>query len=107
MGPLQGVKVVEIAALGPAPMATMLLADMGAEVVRIERKSTTEGRQAAALFDPKIDIMNRSRRVVAFDLKKPEAIEATLRLVEGADVLIEGFRPGVMERLGLSPEVCL
>jgi alpha-methylacyl-CoA racemase len=105
MGPLNGVKVVEIAALGPAPMGCMLLADMGAEVVRIERKSTAGGTKA--LFDPKIDILNRSRRVVAFDLKKPEAIEAALRLVESADILIEGFRPGVMESLGLGPKVCL
>ena len=107
MGPLHGVKVVEFAALGPAPMGAMLLADLGAEVLRIERKSTTTGRPTADLFDPKIDILNRSRRVVALDLKKPEAIETALRLVAGADVLVEGFRPGVMERLGLGPEVCL
>ena len=107
MGPLHGVKVVEFAALGPAPMGAMLLADLGAEVLRIERKSTATGRPTADLFDPKIDILNRSRRVVALDLKKPEAIETALRLVAGADVLVEGFRPGVMERLGLGPEVCL
>ena len=107
MGPLQGIKVVEFAALGPAPMGAMLLADLGAEVVRIERKPSAGGRPTADLFDPKIDILNRSRRVVALDLKKPEAVEAALRLVAGADVLVEGFRPGVMERLGLGPEVCL
>ncbi len=107
MGPLHGVKVVEFAALGPAPMGAMLLADLGAEVLRIERKATATGRPTADLFDPKIDILNRSRRVVALDLKKPEAIETALRLVAGADVLVEGFRPGVMERLGLGPEVCL
>jgi len=107
MGPLHGIKVVELAALGPAPMGAMLLADLGAEVLRIERKSTATGRPTADLFDPKIDILNRSRRVVALDLKKPEAIETALRLVAGADVLVEGFRPGVMERLGLGPEVCL
>ena len=108
MGPLQGIKVVEFAALGPAPMGAMLLADLGAEVVRIERKSSAGGRPTADLFDPKIDIiLNRSRRVVALDLKKPEAVAAALRLVAGADVLVEGFRPGVMERLGLGPEVCL
>lgn len=105
MGPLAGIKVVEFAALGPAPMGAMLLADMGAEVLRIERKST--GRPTAELFDPKIDILNRSRRVVALDLKKPEAIETALRLIAQADVLLEGYRPGVMERLGLGPEVCL
>jgi alpha-methylacyl-CoA racemase len=107
MGPLHGVRVVEFAALGPAPMGAMLLADLGAEVVRIERKATVGGRPTADLFDPKIDILNRSRQVVALDLKKPEAIEAALRLIAGADVLVEGFRPGVMERLGLGPDVCL
>ena len=107
MGPLHGIKVVEFAALGPAPMGAMLLADLGAEVLRIERKATVTGRPTADLFDPKIDILNRSRRVVALDMKKPEAIEAALRLIEKADVLIEGFRPGVMERLGVGPDVCL
>ncbi|HJW03394.1 MAG TPA: CaiB/BaiF CoA-transferase family protein [Azospira sp.] len=105
MGPLHGIKVVEFAALGPAPMGTMLLADLGAQVVRIERK--TSGRPTADLFDPKIDILNRNRQVVALDLKKPEGIEAALQLIANADALIEGFRPGVMERLGLGPEVCL
>ena len=107
MGPLQGVKVVEFAALGPAPMGAMLLADLGAEVLRIERKSSVSGRPTADLFDPKIDILNRSRRVVALNMKQPEAIETALRLIEQADVLIEGFRPGVMERLGVGPDVCL
>ena len=107
MGPLQGIKVVEFAALGPAPMGAMLLADLGAEVLRIERKSSVSGRPIADLFDPKIDILNRSRRVVALNMKQPEAIETALRLIEQADVLIEGFRPGVMERLGVGPDVCL
>ena len=107
MGPLQGIKVVEFAALGPAPMGAMLLADLGAEVLRIERKTNTNGRPTADLFDPKIDILNRSKRVVALDLKNPEAIEMALRLIEQSDVLVEGFRPGVMERLGLGPDVCL
>lgn len=107
MGPLKGIKVVEFAALGPAPMGAMLLADLGAEVLRIERKTTADGRPSTDLFDPKIDILNRSRRVVALDMKKPEAIETALRLIEQADVLIEGFRPGVMERLGVGPETCL
>lgn len=106
MGPLQGIRIVEFAALGPAPMGTMLLADLGAEVLRIERK-TSGSRPTAELFDPALDILNRNRRVVALDLKRPEAIETVLRLIEGADALIEGFRPGVMERLGLGPEVCL
>ncbi|MBU6259561.1 MAG: CoA transferase [Burkholderiales bacterium] len=109
MGPLQGVKVVEFAALGPAPMGAMMLADLGAEVLRIERKQAVAGGRAsaAALFDPRLDILNRSRRVVALDLKQPQAVEAALRLVAGADLLVEGFRPGVMERLGLGPEPCL
>ena len=99
--------MVEFAALGPAPMGAMLLADLGAEVLRIERKASVNGRPTADLFDPKIDILNRSRRVVALDMKQPEAIETALRLIEQADVLIEGFRPGVMERLGVGPDVCL
>lgn len=107
MGPLQGIKIIEFAALGPAPMGSMLLADLGAEVLRIERKAGAGSRPGAGLFDPALDILNRNRRVVALDLKQPEAIETVLRLTEGADALIEGFRPGVMERLGLGPEVCL
>ena len=107
MGPLQGIRIVEFAALGPAPMGTMLLADLGAEVLRIERKAGAGSRPSAELFEPGIDILNRNRRVVALDLKRPEAIETVLRLLEGADALIEGFRPGVMERLGLGPEACL
>jgi len=107
MGPLHGIKVVEFAALGPAPMGTMLLADLGAQVLRIERKTSAGGRPTADLFDPKIDILNRNRQVVALDLKKPEGIEAALQLIAGADALIEGFRPGVMERLGLGPDACL
>lgn len=109
MGPLHGVKVIEFAALGPAPMGAMFLADLGAEVVRIERLAPATANPAAKfeLFDPAIDILNRSRRVLALDLKKPEAVAAALQLIEGADILIEGFRPGVMERLGLGPDVCL
>lgn len=106
-GPLHGIKIVEFAALGPAPMGTMVLADLGAEVVRIERKPSGSGRPGTELFDPRIDILNRSRRVVRLDLKQPQAIETVLRLIAGADAVVEGFRPGVMERLGLGPEVCL
>jgi len=102
---LHGIKVVEFAALGPAPMGAMLLADLGATVLRIERKSAA-GRPTADLFDPRIDILNRNRQVIALDLKNPEGIAAALQLIAGADALIEGFRPGVMERLGLAPEVC-
>lgn len=107
LGPLHGVKAVEFAALGPAPMGAMLLADLGAEVVRIERPVAANGAAKVELFDPAIDILNRSRRVLALDLKKSAAIEAALQLIEGADILIEGFRPGVMERLGLGPDACL
>lgn len=106
MGPLHGVKVIEFAALGPAPMGAMLLADLGAEVVRIERPAVAHGSAKVELFDPAIDVLNRSRRVLVLDLKKPEAIDAALQLIDGADILIEGFRPGVMERLGLGPTVC-
>ena len=104
MGPLTGYRVIEFAGIGPGPMCAMLLSDMGADVLRIDRTS------AAGLgisMRTKFDLLNRGRRSVAFDLKKPEAIEAVMRLVENADALIEGFRPGVMERLGLSPDQCL
>jgi alpha-methylacyl-CoA racemase len=103
MGPLHGVKIVEFAALGPAPMGAMILADLGAEVVRIERKPPPNAKPGFEIFDPQRDILNRSRRVVRLDLKKTEGLDAARRLVAGADILIEGFRPGVMERLGLGP----
>jgi alpha-methylacyl-CoA racemase len=99
MGPLKGIRIVEFAGLGPGPFAAMLFADMGADVIRIDRKG---GRTPS-----KMEVYLRGRRTVAFDLKKPEAVEASLKLIEKADALIEGFRPGVMERLGLGPDVCL
>ena len=102
-GPLQGLKVIELAGLGPAPFCAMMLADMGADVVRIERPGAQNVTGAAGRFD----VTARSRRVLALDLKQPLAIDAVLALVDQADVLIEGFRPGVMERLGLGPEVCM
>jgi acetyl-CoA hydrolase len=101
--PLQGVRVIEIAGLGPAPFCGMLLADLGADVVlvdRVEAASELTDLGAAAIF-------NRGKRSIAIDLKKPRAIQAVLRLAESADALIEGMRPGVMERLGLAPDVCL
>lgn len=104
-GPLAGVRVVEFAGLGPAPMAAMMLADMGAEVLRIERKRPPGSQSGFEIFDPAVDILNRSRRVVSLDLKKPEGLEAARRLAAGAEMLVEGFRPGVLERLGLGPEV--
>lgn len=104
MGPLHGLKVVEFAGIGPGPMAAMLLADMGATVLRIERK------EQVALGVPRplrYDLLLRNRRSVPLDLKQPGTVDFALDLVRQSDVLIEGFRPGVMERLGLGPEVCL
>ncbi|WP_298603743.1 CaiB/BaiF CoA transferase family protein [Zoogloea sp.] len=107
MGPLHGIKIIEFAALGPAPMGAMILADLGAEVVRIERKLAPGAKPASELFDPQIDILNRNRRVVTLDLKKPEGLAAARQLIATADGLIEGYRPGVMERLGVGPDDCL
>ncbi len=103
MGPLQGVKVVEIAGIGPGPFCAMMLADMGADVVRVDRASRAGGDPEAS----RAEVMNRGRRSVAVDLKNPDGVETVLRLVDGADALIEGFRPGVAERLGIGPDVCL
>lgn len=106
MGPLHGLKVIEFAGIGPGPFAAMLFADMGAEVIRIERKSAAR-RPLSLLNAGPFDVTNRGRRAVGLNLKRPEGIVVALRLVDQADALIEGFRPGVMERLGLSPAVCL
>jgi len=104
MGPLAGIRILEFAGIGPGPFCAMLLADMGAEVVRIDRAQNARGGDPAK---PPSDPLLRGRRNIAFDLKQPQAIEAVLRLVSKADALLEGFRPGVMERLGLGPEICL
>jgi crotonobetainyl-CoA:carnitine CoA-transferase CaiB-like acyl-CoA transferase len=102
-GPLAGLKVVELAGLGPAPMCAMLLADLGATVLRIERRAAVD----LGLKRPrKYDLLLRSRPAIAVDLKTHEGIDLVLKLFTQADALIEGFRPGVMERLGLGPEVC-
>ena len=106
MGPLKGIKIIEIASIGPGPFCAMMLADMGADVIRIDRKATGDGPQFEYL-PPRFDVLNRGRRSLALDLKAPEDIEKALELVEKADALVEGFRPGVMERLGLGPEPCL
>ncbi|MET0336290.1 MAG: CaiB/BaiF CoA-transferase family protein [Caulobacter sp.] len=98
-GPLSGLKVLEFAGIGPGPFCGMLLSDLGADVVRIDRKGS--GRSSPA------DITARGRRSIALDLKKPEAVEACLKLAERSEALFEGFRPGVMERLGLGPDVAL
>ncbi|MBU3702726.1 MAG: CoA transferase, partial [Acidimicrobiia bacterium] len=104
MGPLAGIRVVEIAGIGPGPFAAMMLADMGADVVRVDRAASVYGGDPAT---PPKDVMNRGRRSLAVDLKNPAGVETVLSLVERADALIEGFRPGVTERLGIGPDACL
>lgn len=104
MGPLEGVRVIEMAGIGPGPFCAMLLADMGADVLRVDRADAVG---APGERDPRHEPLNRGRRSVALDLKRPQAIAALRRMISEADVLIEGFRPGVMERMGLGPEVCL
>ena len=103
-GPLTGLRVVEIAGIGPGPFAAMMLADMGADVLRVDRAQAVVGADPST---PSTDLLNRGRRSVGIDLKRPEGAETVLRLVEQADALIEGFRPGVAERLGIGPETCL
>ncbi len=103
-GPLQGHRIIEIAGIGPGPFAAMMLADMGAEVIRVDRAAAV---RPDADTRANRDVMARGRRSVALDLKHPDGVEALLRLVEQADGLIEGFRPGVMERLGVGPDACL
>src|SRR5450755_2679233 len=103
MGPLQGVKIIELAGIGPGPFAGMLLSDMGADVVRVDRAQQVTGD----FSKPNRDSMYRGRRSIGVDLKNPDGVEAVLQLVESADALFEGFRPGVTERLGLGPDVCL
>jgi alpha-methylacyl-CoA racemase len=103
-GPLEGVRVVELAGIGPGPFAAMMLADMGADVVRVDRTQKVAGGDPA---HPPLDLLGRGRRSVGVDLKHPEGAGVVLKLAEHADVLIEGFRPGVMERLGIGPEECM
>ena len=103
-GPLDGVRIIELAGLGPAPFAGMMLADAGADIIRIDR---SERATYPPNTEPHVDLMNRGRRSVAVDLKHPDGVGLVLRLVEGADGLMEGFRPGVAERLGIGPDVCL
>ena len=100
MGPLDGFRIIEIEGIGPCPFAGMLLADLGAEVIRV-------GRPEPSFLQANFDVMSRNKKSVTIDLKKPEGKAALLKLVESADALIEGFRPGVAERLGIGPEVCL
>ena len=104
MGPLAGITVVEIAGIGPGPFCAMMLADMGAEVIRVDRAENVAGGDPAS---PPADLNNRGRRSIGVDLKNPDGVDVVLDLVEQADALIEGFRPGVAERLGIGPEECL
>jgi alpha-methylacyl-CoA racemase len=102
-GPLSGIKVVEIAGIGPGPFAAMMLADLGADVVRVDRAQAVTGN-----FDRQnLEILNRGRRSIGVDLKHPDGVETVMKLVEQADALIEGFRPGVADRLGIGPDACL
>jgi len=105
-GPLAGVRVIEMVGIGPCPFAAMMLADMGADVIRIDRKATPGAPNPFPMLGTRYDVMARGRRSLALDLKQPAAKEVVLRLLEKSDILLEGFRPGVMERLGLGPEVC-
>ena len=100
MGPLTGFRIIEIEGIGPCPFGGMLLADLGAEVIRV-------GRPQPSFIQATFDFMSRNKKSVTLDLKTPEGKEAVLKLVETADALIEGFRPGVMERLGVGPDACL
>jgi alpha-methylacyl-CoA racemase len=99
MGPLKGIKIIELAGIGPGPFCAMLLSDLGAEVIRVDRIETAGQKNAGALL--------RGRRSIAVDLKNPQGVATVLKLVEKADALLEGFRPGVTERMGLGPDVCL
>jgi len=99
MGPLHGIRIIELAGIGPGPFCSMLLSDLGAEVIRVDR--------VGAQPNPASDVLLRGRRSLTIDMKSADGVGAILRLVEKADAMIEGFRPGVMERLGLGPDVCL
>ena len=104
MGPLAGIVIIEIASIGPGPMCAMLLADLGADVIRVDRIDPSD---LGVPVPRRYDVMARRRRSIALDLRKPGAADVVLRLLETADGLIEGFRPGVMERLGIGPTPCL
>ena len=110
MGPLQGVKVIELAGIGPGPLCGMMLADMGAEVLRIDRKIPVNlypGEKFDSYNPGRFGVLNRGKRSVTLNLKKSDGIDAALRLLDTADALIDPFRPGVLERLGLGPKICL
>ena len=108
MGPLEGVRIVEFAGIGPAPFCAMVLADLGADVLVIDRKAPNRNTRDVSFFNlGRFALLNRGKRAIALDLKQPAGVETALRLVAAANALIEGFRPGVMERIGLGPDVCL
>jgi alpha-methylacyl-CoA racemase len=102
MGPLEGIKILEVGGIGPAPFCAQMLSDMGADILRVERVGQPRG-----MVEAKYDVWHRGRRSIAIDLKKSEGAEALLKLVERGEILLEGFRPGVMEKLGLGPDECL
>lgn len=102
MGPLAGIKIVEIGGIGPAPMCGMILSDMGAEVLRVDRPVSNDPVD----ITPKFNLLNRGKRAIRVDLSRREGVEIVLRLAEQADAFLEGFRPGVVERLGIGPEAC-
>lgn len=102
MGPLKGIKIVEFAGIGPGPFCAMMLSDMGADIIRLERKDASP-----RFSEAKFEVLNRGRQSAGIDLKHPGGKKAAFRLLEQADALLEGFRPGVMERLGFGPDVCL
>jgi alpha-methylacyl-CoA racemase len=103
-GPLAGLRVIELAGLGPGPFCAMVLADLGAEVIRLERVGMPPARPG--IPDRRL-VLSRGRRAIGVDLKRQEGVDLILRMVEHGDVLLEGFRPGVVERLGIGPTTCL
>lgn len=103
MGPLEGLRIIELQGIGPGPFCAMMLADMGAEVIRVDRTGAAGGLPRAERFD----LLARGRRSIRLNLKSPQGVEILMRMVERADGLIEGFRPGVIERLGIGPDVLL
>src|SRR2546421_3375370 len=107
MGPLEGIRIVELAGIGPGPFCAMLLSDMGAEVIGVDRAAIVGQDTDRDGNDARYNLLSRGRRNIAVDLKNPAGVDAALRLIERADALLEGFRPGVMERLGLGPDLCL
>jgi len=101
MGPLSGIKIIEVGGIGPGPFCGMMLSDMGADIIRVERKG------GLSLSEPKYDLLTRNRKSISINLRKPQGIHTLLKMLEKVDALQEGFRPGVMEKLGIGPDVCL